>query len=129
MLLQVLEKDFEQQKSVREHVIQNGQEVLETMKPGKEKENLEQMLQTLETRWNELFDQIKERGEKLQEIEPSASRYVHCLEPFINWLSESEALLKDCEKMPEDEDSATQQLEILEVGNVVLAILLQLNYN
>ena len=88
------------------------------MKPGREKDKLEQRLKDLDTRWNELSDKIKERSEKLQEVEPSASKYLDCSEPFTTWLSESEERLKDCEKIPEDEESAAQQLELLEVGFV-----------
>lgn len=90
--------------------------MLETMKPGREKEKLEQMLKDLDTRWKELSDKINERSEKLEEVEPSANKYVHCSEPFTHWLSESEERLKDCDKIPEDEESAAQQLELLEVG-------------
>lgn len=88
------------------------------MKPGREKDKLEERLKDLDTRWNELSDKIKERSEKLQEVEPSASKYLDCSEPFTTWLSESEERLKDCEKIPEDEESAAQQLELLEVGFV-----------
>lgn len=115
-LLQVLEKDLDQHKPVHEHVMQKGEEVLKTMKPGGEKEKLEQKLKDLDRRWNELSDKINKRSTKLLEVEPSASKYVHCSEPFTNWLSESEDKLKDCEKIPEDEESAAQQLELLEVG-------------
>ena len=115
LLLQALEKDLDQHKPIHEHVMQKGEAVLGTMKPGREKEKLEQRLQDLDTRWNELSNKINERSEKLEEVEPSASRYVHCSEPFTNWLLESEERLKNCEKIPEDEESATQQLELLEV--------------
>ena len=115
VFFQVLEKDLDQHKPVHEHVMQKGKAVLETMKPGREKDILQQKLEGLETRWNELSEKITQRGEKLQDIEPSASKYVNSSEPFTNWLLESEERLKDCEKIPEDEESSTQQLELLEV--------------
>ena len=93
-----------------------GEEVLQTIKPGTDRENLEQRLQDLATRWNELSEKINERSTKLQEVEPSASNYVDCVEPFTSWLSESEEIVKECEKIPEDDEGTTQQLELLEVG-------------
>lgn len=96
--------------------MEKGKAVLGNMKPGREKDNLEQKLEDLDTRWNNLSERISQRGEKLQEIEPSAGKYVNSSEPFTNWLSESEERLKDCEKIPEDEETATQQLELLEVS-------------
>lgn len=95
--------------------MEKGKAVLDNMKPGREKDNLEQKLKDLDARWNDLSERISQRGDKLQEIEPSASKYSNSSEPFTNWLSESEERLKECEKIPEDEESATQQLEILEV--------------
>lgn len=106
---------MDQHKPVHEHVIEKGKAVLDNMKPGRDKDNLEQKLQDLEARWNDLSERITQRGDKLQEIEPSASKYVNSSEPFTNWLAESEERLKECEKIPEDEESVTQQLEILEV--------------
>lgn len=103
-------------KPVHEHVMEKGKAVLDSMKPGREKDNLEQKLQDLDTRWNNHSERISQRGEKLQEIEPSAGKYVNSSEPFTSWLSESEERLKECEKIPEDEESATQQLELLEVS-------------
>ena len=96
--------------------MEKGKAVLDSMKPGREKDNLEQKLQDLDTRWNNHSERISQRGEKLQEIEPSAGKYVNSSEPFTSWLSESEEHLKECEKIPEDEESATQQLELLEVS-------------
>ena len=116
MCLQALEKELNQHKPIREHVMLKGEEVLQTIKPGTDRENLEQRLQDLATRWNELSEKINERSTKLQEVEPSASNYVDCVEPFTSWLSESEEIVKECEKIPEDDEGTTQQLELLEVG-------------
>ena len=93
--------------------------MLESIKPGREKDNLLQKLEDLDARWNQLSENISQRGEKLEHVEPSASKYVNSSEPFTSWLLESEERLKSCEKIPEDEESTTQQLELLEVRLVL----------
>ena len=112
---QVLEKEFTQFKPIHEHVIKKGEEMLQALKPGAEIEKLKQRLQDVDTRWCDVSEKINERRAKLQEVEPSASKYVECSEPFTTWLSESEGRLKECDNIPEDDESTTRQLELLEV--------------
>lgn len=115
----MLEKDVEQHMPVHEHVMEKGKAMLDSMKPGREKDNLQQKLEDLDTRWNQLSENISQRNQKLKNVEPSASKYVNSIEPFTNWLAESEERLKSCEKIPEDEESTTQQIELLEVSLVL----------
>ena len=121
---QVLEKEFTQFKPIHEHVIKKGEEILQAMKPGTENEKLKQRLQEVDKRWSDLSEKINERRTKLQEVEPSASKYVESSEPFTTWLSESEGRLKECENIPEDDESIARQLELLEVCLVLLDFVL-----
>ena len=100
--------------------------MLQALKPGAEIEKLKQRLQDVETRWCDVSEKINGRRAKLQEVEPSASKYVECSEPFTTWLSESEGRLKECDNIPEDDESTTRQLELLEVCFVLHDIFKQL---
>ena len=100
--------------------------MLQALKPGAEIEKLKQRLQDVDTRWCDVSEKINERRAKLQEVEPSASKYVESSEPFTTWLSESEGRLKECDNIPEDDESTTRQLELLEVCLVLHDIFKQL---
>lgn len=108
--------DLDHQKRNYEHICEEGKQVLDGLKPGREKDKLERKLQELETSWDELTSKVKDREEKLQEVEPTAQQHHNTAEVFTAWLTEAEQRLEQCEEMPSDEEELIRQMEVVEVG-------------
>lgn len=114
--LQALKDDFDNHNRAFEHVMEEGKNFLDNMKPGREKDKLERNLEVLEERWKKLAERLEDRQEKLEEIEPNSEQYYNSCQGFTVWLDDAEKRLKDMEKLPCDAEELQQAHYLLEVS-------------
>lgn len=114
--LQAINNQLDLHRQMFEYVTTEGQKILETLPEGPEHDKLETKLDNTKTRWQDLSDKLNEHSTKLEYVKPTAKVYEETSDPFMNWLSEAEARLKDCDKIPSDQEELMHVQEMVEVS-------------
>lgn len=115
-MAQAINNQLDLHRQMFEHVTKEGQEMLESLPEGHERENLKDKLDTIRGKWDDLENKLSDHRAKLDEVKPTAKVYEDVSTPFIAWLGDAEDRVKKCDKIPSDQEEIIRAQETLEVG-------------
>ena len=105
-----------------DEVFSNGQDVVDGSEKGQERDSLNDKLEDLRTRWDELKKKSNERKEVLEEIVPLAKKYDESRKELLPWLDEAEKKLDNLEVVSADQSNLNKQDEIAKVRIICLTL-------
>ena len=112
-----------------EHVEKTGDEMLQTMNPGPERDILKYKLADMSRRFSSVKDKTADRKEMLDQIAPLTERYQNALQGIVTFLDDSEDKLDSLKSVPQDEEAATKRKAQLKVNRPGLVVTATLNRN
>ena len=105
--------DVKQLEPVFERVSKNGSEVLESLEPGEERDNLEELLGDIRGRWTDVKDRVANRQSKLGEVTPVAKKYNDALHSLLPWMSDTEEWISSLDPVSCDEKALAKEVKLL----------------
>ena len=90
-----------------------GEDAVDGMDDGGEKDALEEKMSDIKSRWSELKERSKDRKEILEDVVPQAKRYENATGVFLPWLSGVEKKAQDVEVILVEKEKIENQSEIV----------------
>ena len=91
---------MKQQEPVFERIIRNGQDRVDDLEPGKERDALEQKLDDAEKQWNDVKTKSEKKTKDIERLHPRSKKYKDDSVTFSVWLEKAEKKKDDIEKQP-----------------------------
>lgn len=105
--------DVKQLEPVFQRISKNGDEILERLEPGEEKDELEEKLSDLATRWNEVKTKIEDRKSKIDDVSVVAKCHHDSLQSLLPWMSDAESWVDSLEPVSCDEKCISKEQKTL----------------
>ena len=105
--------DIKQLEPVFEKVSKTGHEILESLEPGEEKDELQEKLSDLCTRWNAVKTKIEDRKSKIDEVSVVAKTHHDSLQSLLPWMSSAEHWVDSLEPVSCDEKCISKEQKTL----------------
>ena len=105
--------DVKQLEPLYERISQNGNDMLDTLEPGEEKDKLDEKLNDLSTRWNAVKSKVENRKAKVEEVSPVAKTHHDSLKSLLPWMTDSENWVSSLDPVSCDEKSISKEQKIL----------------
>ena len=106
--------DVKQLEPVFGRVSSCGQDVLESLEPGEEKDKLKDKLAEIEERWNDVKEKVESRKANLVDITPDSKRYHDNRQSLLPCLEDAESYLAAEEPIPCEEKSLAREEKALQ---------------
>lgn len=106
--------DAKQLEPVFGRVSSCGQDVLESLEPGEEKDKLKDQLAEIEERWNVVKEKVESRKATLEEVTPDAKGYHDNHQNLLPCLEDAESYLAAGEPIPCEEKSLAREEKALQ---------------
>ena len=107
-------QNIAKKEPVYEKVLEDGRAVLDRMKPGEEKDQQQEKLDNLVSRWSNLKEKTDDLQRKIDEVQEASKKHMTKNDPFKDWLDEAEKKLDKIKPISCDEDLVENVLEELE---------------
>lgn len=105
--------DVKQLEPLFERIAKNGQDILESLDPGEEKDELEEKLNDLTARWDAVKTKIDERKSKIEQVSPVAKTHHESLQSLLPWMSDTEDWVSSLEPVSCDEKCISKEQKTL----------------
>jgi len=105
--------DVKQLEPVFEKVSKTGDEILESLEPGEEKDELKEKLSDLSTRWNVVKTKIEDRKSKIDDVSVVAKTHHDSLQSLLPWMSDAENWVDSLEPVSCDEKCISKEQKTL----------------
>ena len=105
--------DVKQLEPVFEKVSKTGDEILESLEPGEEKDELKERLSDLATRWNTVKKKIEDRKSKIDDVSVVAKTHHDSLQSLLPWMSDVENWVDSLEPVSCDEKCISKEQKTL----------------
>lgn len=105
--------DVKQLEPLFERVTKNGQDVLESLEPGEEKDELQEKLNDLTDRWNAVKTKIEDRKSKIDDVSGVARTHHDSLQSLLPWMNETENWVSSLEPVSCDEKCLSKEQKTL----------------
>jgi Spectrin repeat. len=113
--LQLAEKDLEAKEPLYERILQNGNSLLDDTEDGPEKEAVQQKLDDLTKKWDDVKDKTKKRTDDLDRLYPLAQAHSDSHVTFSVYLDGAEKKLNGFKQPAIDQEELDRQKKELEV--------------
>ena len=113
--LQQVHNDIIQEEPVFERLIQKGEHFAESLKPGEEKDAVNDKLHEIKHRYNDIVDRSKTMHDTITTVVPVAQKFVEKSVTFKEWLKQTEDAFNDLEPVPCDEEELSRQVKHVKV--------------
>ena len=105
--------DVKQLEPLFERIAKNGQDILESLDPGEEKDELEEKLNDLTARWDAVKTKIDDRKSKIEQVSPVAKTHHESLQSLLPWMSDTEDWVSSLEPVSCDEKGISKEQKTL----------------
>ena len=107
--------DVKQLEPLFESISKNGQDIMNSLEAGQEKDELEEKLNDLSSRWNEVLSKVEARKAKVDEIAPVSKTHCDSLQSLRPWMTEQENWLTSLELVSCDEKAIAKEQKVLAI--------------
>lgn len=106
--------DVKQLEPLFEKISKNGHDILESLEPGEEKDELKEKLNDLTTRWDAVKTKIEDRKSKIDDVSVVAKTHHDSLLSLLPWMSDTENWVSSLEPVSCDGKCLSKEQKTLE---------------
>ena len=106
--------DVKQLEPLFQRIAMNGEDILEGLEPGQEKDELREKLNDLAARWNAVKSKIGDRKAKIDDVSPVAKTHHDALQSILPWMTETEDWISSLEPVSCDEKCLAKERKTLD---------------
>lgn len=105
--------DVKQLEPLFERIFKNGHDILESLEPGEEKDQLDEKLNDLTARWNSVKAKIEDRKAKIEDVSPVSKTHHDSLQALLPWMTDTENWVSSLEPVSCDEKCISKEQKTL----------------
>lgn len=105
--------DVKQLEPVYERISKNADEILASLEPGEEKDELKERLSDLAARWNAVKEKVDDRKSKIDDVIIVARPHHDSLQSLLPWMSDAEDWVDSLEPVSCDEKCIAKEQKTL----------------